>query len=402
MTSPSSSTVGQSIDVEAARQALPVLQQCLYLNAGGIGPSPRPVTDVLVRLAEQVSAEGPDGMAFAREEFTQAQATRERVARFLGAVPLEIAITRSTAEGFNIVGHGLSWAEGDEIIFGGADHPAARAVWTILAQRYGVRPIRVDLREDSPEAMLDDVRRLITPRTKLISVSHVHAENGLRVSGRALADLAHAHGARLMLDGCQAVGQFPVDVHALDCDYYAAGAYKWLLGPFGTGFLYVRHALIDELRPSWVGAGGTLSFDPETATWEPMPGAQRFEFGARYWPLVPAMGAAIDFVSAVGLDAIAARSEALVDRLCRQIETVPRLVNFTPVRPDMRTGTVAVAIDGMPGTELVDRLRSRGMRLRVNKGPDGITGARLCLAFFLRDEEVDAVGAALREIAAGG
>src|SRR5581483_640041 len=98
------------------------------------------------------------------------------------------------------------------------------------------------------------------------------------VPAPAIADVAHQHGARVILDGCQAVGQFPIDVAQLGCDYYAAGAYKWLLGPFGTGFLWVRRDLLAELEPSWVGAGGTVSFDPESGDWQPLPSAERFEF----------------------------------------------------------------------------------------------------------------------------
>ena len=388
------------MNLAAIREQIPALKSCTYLNAGGIGPSPKPVTDVLVRLALQVSEEGPDGMAFSREEFTRARATREKVARFLGADPDEVSLVRCTAEGFDVVGHGLRWQPGDEVIFGGEDHPAARAIWAILARRHGIRPVRLSLRDDGPEAILDDVRRLITPRTRLISVSHVTSENGLKVPARELAELAHAHGARLILDGCQAVGQFPIDVHEIGCDYYAAGAYKWLLGPFGTGFLWVRRELLSELEPSWVGAGGAVRFDPETAAWEPLPSGQKFEFGARYWPVVPAMGAAIDFVSGVGLEAIAARSRALVSRMCERLAGRPGVIEFAPRCESLRTGMVGAAVEGVEGRELAERLRARGIHLRANRGPNGVTGVRLCLAFFVSEEEVDSTADAIAELAA--
>jgi cysteine desulfurase/selenocysteine lyase len=259
--------------------------------------------------------------------------------------------------------------------------------------------VRVDLRDDSPEAIVDDVRRLITPRTRLISVSHVTSENGLKVPARALADLAHAHGAYLILDGCQAVGQFPIDVRALDCDFYAAGAYKWLLAPYGTGFLWTRPELLPKLEPSWVGAGGTISFDPETAAWEPLPDARRFEFGARYWPLVPALGAAIDFVSGVGLANVQARSAELVTRMCARLHGLPGVIEFAPRCQSLRTGMVGVAVEGMEGKDLAERLRARGIHLRANRGPNGLTGVRLCLAFFVTEDEVDFTAETIGEIA---
>ncbi len=388
------------MDVHAIREYIPALQNCIYLNAGGIGPSPKPVTDTLIRLAQQISEDGPDGMAFSREEFTCAKETRAKIAHFLGVDADEISLLRSTAEGFDIVGHGLRWEPGDEVIFGGGDHPAARAIWAILARRQGIHPIRLDLRDDSPEAILEDARRLITSRTRLISLSHVTSENGLRVPARELADLAHAHGAYLMLDGCQAVGQFPIDLRELGCDFYAAGAYKWLLGPFGTGFLWVRRDLLPSVEPSWVGAGGTISFDPETGAWEPLPTGQKFEFGARYWPVVPAMGAAIDFVSGVGLDAIAARSRALVTRMCERLSGQPGVIEFAPRCAALRTGMVGAAVRGMEGKELAARLQARGIHLRANRGPHGLTGVRLCLAFFVTEDEVDRAADAIAEIAA--
>jgi len=174
----------QLVDVTALRAQIPALKAGIYLNAGGIGPSPLPVTNTLIRLAQQVSEEGPDGMAFSREDFTGARETRGKIARLLGGDDDEVTIVRNTAEGFDIVGHGLRWRAGDEVIFGGGDHPAARAIWAILAQRHGVRPVRLELPDAGPEAILDAVRGRISPRTRLISLSHVNSENGLRAPAR--------------------------------------------------------------------------------------------------------------------------------------------------------------------------------------------------------------------------
>ena len=203
-----------------------------------------------------------------------------------------------------------SWQPDDEVIYGAGDHPQLGAIWTILARRHGIRPVAWNVPDDEPEAILDSVRQLITPRTKLISVSHVNSENGLRVPARELAEIAHASGARLILDGCQAVGQFPIDVRDLGCDFYAAGAYKWLLGPFGTGFLWTRSELLPSVEPSWVGAGGDVRFDPQKAEGESLPRPRDSSSARATGRVVPAMGAAIDFVSGVGLEAVAERSDS--------------------------------------------------------------------------------------------
>jgi selenocysteine lyase/cysteine desulfurase len=357
------------------------------------------VADELIELARHVRDQGPDDMAFHREAFTKVEETRAKVARFIGADPDEVTLTRSTAEGFDIVGFGLDWREGDEVIFGEGDHPAARAIWTILARRHGIRPVRLELRDAAPEAILDDVQRLITPRTRLISLSHVTSENGLRIPARPIAELAHARGVRVILDGCQAVGQFPIDVRDLGCDYYAAGAYKWLLGPYGTGLFWTRKELQAELEPSWVGAGGSVDFDPESGSWEPLPNGQKFEFGARYYPLYPALGAAIDLVSSVGLNEIQARSRSLVERMRERLVGRPGVIEFAPRCPELRTGMVGAAVEGLSGSELADHLHARGFQLRANSGPGKITGVRLCLAFFVTEAEVDRAADAIIEIA---
>ena len=388
------------MNISAIREQIPSLKGRVYLNAGGIGPNPRAVSDTLIRLATQVAEEGPDGMAFSREEFTRARETRGKIARFLGAADEEVTLARCTAEGFDMVGHGLAWQPGDEVIYGTGDHPAARAIWAVLARRHGIQPVPWDVPDAESEEIIASLQLLLTPRTRLVSVSHVNSENGLRVPARELADLVHAQGARLMLDGCQAVGQFPIDIRALGCDFYAAGAYKWLLAPFGTGWLWTRRELLPELEPSWVGAGGAIRFDPSRAEWESLPTGEKFEFGARYWPLVPAMGAAIDFVAGVGLDAIAARSRQLVERMCDRLAGRPGVIEFAPRAQSLRTGMVGAAIEGMAGRDLTDRLRERGMHLRPNRGPNGVTGVRLCLAFFVTEEEVDFTADTIAEIAA--
>jgi selenocysteine lyase/cysteine desulfurase len=389
------------VDLAAIRAEIPALATTTYLNAAGIGPSPRVVADTIVRLYRQIEVESPDSMAFAREEFTGAEATRARVASHWRVDADEVALLRSTAEGFNLVGHGLRWRAGDEIVSAIQDHPAARSIWTVLARRYDLVVRHVDVRPDLDRAgVLAAVEAAMSPRTRLVSISHVMAENGALVPAAELCALAHAQGAAVFLDGTQAVGQAPFDLRAIGVDYYAAGFYKWALGPFGTGALYVRADRLAEVDQVLVGAGGHSEFAHATAEWVPYQSARKFEFGARHWPLYPAMAAGLGFIEEVGLEAIRARSAALVDRLRAELRGVPGTIDFTPDDPALRTGIVAAAVEGMAGADLRDRLRAQGFLLRANRGPDGITGVRICCAFFNSEEEIERVAAALRTIAA--
>jgi len=234
----------------------------------------------------------------------------------------------------------------------------------------------------------------------MISISHVMAENGTLLPAAELCRWAHARGAEVFLDGTQAVGQRAFDLRAIGVDYYAAGFYKWALGPFGTGALYVRRDRLAGVGQALVGAGGHSEFRHATAEWVPYEDARKFEFGARHWPLYPAMAAGIGFLEEVGLDAVEARSRQLVDQLRADLRGAPGVIDFTPDDASLRTGIVAAAVAGLPGTELRDRLREQGFLLRANRGPDGLTGVRICCAFFNSEEEIARVGAAVRAIAA--
>lgn len=388
------------MNLSAVRAEIPALASTTYLNAAGIGPSPRPVTDTILRLYGQIAADGPDILAFHHEEFTGAERTRARVAAHWGVSADEVALLRSTAEGFNLVGHGLRWREGDEIVSCVQDHPAARAIWTVLADRHGLTIRHVDLHHDRPaEAILSDLGAAINARTRLVSISHVTAENGLLVPAREICELAHRHGAAVFLDGTQAVGQAAFDLRAIGVDYYAAGFYKWALGPYGTGAMYVRADRLPEVDQVLVGAGGQRSFDAATARWEPEPSARKFEFGARHWPLYPAMAAAIEFIEGVGMVELRRRSDGLVDQLRSELRGTPGVIDFTPTDPALRTGIVAVAVDGVPGAELRDRLRAEGLMLRANRGPDGVSGVRICCAFFNSEEEMTRAAGEVRKAA---
>ncbi|MBM4418826.1 MAG: aminotransferase class V-fold PLP-dependent enzyme [Chloroflexi bacterium] len=388
------------MNIDAIRQEIPALATCTYLNTAGIGPSPRAVTDTIVSLYRQVEAESPDLMARHLEEFTRMDETRRAVAAHWLVDPDEVALLRSTAEGFNLIGHGLRFRPGDEIISCVQDHPAARAIWTVMARRYGVIVRHFDLHHDRDAgAVLEDLQSQVSARTRLISVSHVTSENGFKVPVRELADLAHSVGARLILDGTQAVGQDRYPLAQMGVDFYVAGFYKWALGPFGTGAMYVRRERLGEIEPALVGAGGTARFDAATAAFEPDPTSRRFEFGARPYPLYPAMAAGLAFVDRAPLAEIAERSLGLADRLRQQVAGEPGVIDFTPVHRSLRTGMVGLAVRGMPGAELCNRLRADGFIMRDNRGPAGIGGVRVCCAFFNTEAEMDRLASAVRSVA---
>lgn len=172
------------------------------------------------------------------------------------------------------------------------------------------------------------------------------------------------------------------------------------LAPFTT-FLFATLSLLPPAEPSWGGAGKAVRLDPAAGQWEAAPPGERSEFGARYWPLVRALGAAVDFVDAAGPARILARSRQHVERTVGRLRGQAGVVDLTPSCVRARTGTVGGAAGGRTGTELAERLRAAGVHVRANEGPGGVTGVRLCLAFFTTDAEVDSTADIIAGIARG-
>ena len=171
-----------------------------------------------------------------------------KIADFFGADSTEIALTMSTGDGFGMVLGGLRWEPGDEVLITSEEHPVPLQSVQGLADREGAVIKEVELDHDK-DVILERVELAITPRTRLICFSHVTTDSGTLLPAEEISALARARGILTLWDGCQAVGQLPVDLHSMGCDFYATNCYKWLLAPIGTGFLYVRRDAQQALKP---------------------------------------------------------------------------------------------------------------------------------------------------------
>jgi selenocysteine lyase/cysteine desulfurase len=386
------------MDVAAIREEIPALARTIYLNTGGTGPSPRRVTDAVVEAYRFLEEHGPDAGPVRTRVHEQAEAARHRLAAFVGADPGELAFTRSVSEGINLVAWGLRWAPGDEVIVTDQEHPTGLLPWYTLRDRLGVVVRTLPLGPDA-DGLLDRLRALLTPRTRLLALSHVTAENGLRLPAGEIAALARAAGVRVLFDGAQALGQFPVDLHALGADFYAATGHKWLLAGYGVGFFYVRRALLDEVAVSWTGAGATEHLDRETGRLRWRDGARRFEFGNRLWPSYVGYGVAVETLQAIGPDRIAARSTGLAAALKRELATIPGVDVLSPDDPARSTGIVCFRVAGHTGEEVA---RSLWERTRiVCRAAFGGSAIRISVAFFTTEDELAALRAAVGDLARG-
>jgi L-cysteine/cystine lyase len=257
------------MDLSAVRAELPVLERYAYLNAGTNGPLPRRTIDAMTASLRRDLEEGRSSRPYFEAMLARREEIRGALAGVLGARPEEIALTNSTTESCNVVLNGLRIGEGDEVVTTDSEHPGLFGGLVASGCDLQVVPVR-DLPVADVGAALDDA---IGPRTRLIALSHVSWLTGAVFPVSELQN----RGVPVLLDGAQAAGAFPVDVHGLQCDFYTVSAQKWLLGPEVTGALYVRPDRVEELRmamPSYA------SWDFEEGyTYKVRPGAARFDPG---------------------------------------------------------------------------------------------------------------------------
>ncbi|HWW64516.1 MAG TPA: cysteine desulfurase [Sphingomonadaceae bacterium] len=315
-----------------------------YLDTAATAQKPTPVIDAIAKAYGETYATVHRGVYARSADMTIAyEAARARVARFIGAATAdEIVFVRGATEGINLVaqtwGQGLK--AGDRILLSTLEHHSNIVPWQLLRDRIGVA---IDVAPLTPDGRidLDAAEAMLTPAHKLVALAHVSNVLGSILDVRRAADLAHGVGAKLLVDGCQAVPRLPVDVTALDCDFYVFSGHK-LYGPTGIGVLWARGELLDAMPP-WQGGGSMIDrVTFERTTYAPPPG--RFEAGTPH--IVGALGlhAAIDYVDALGLSAIHAHETALVDRTR---EALSALNSVTLFGPEESAGIVSFAIEGV-------------------------------------------------------
>ena len=302
---------------------------------------------------------------------------RRKAALLLGCNNNELSITRNTTEAMNAVAEGLHLKAGDRVLTTDQEHPGGLAGWRYLARHRGVIVDQVALpvpRADNNRIISRFAERM-RPKTKVISISHVTYTTGFRLPVKALADLAHNHGALLIVDGAQAPGVLKVDVKSLDCDAYATSGHKWMLGPKGTGLLYIHERVADRIRPLMLQDG---------------PGAYTASTGTRNLPAIIGLGAAIDLLDAIGAERIESRAMALRARLLEGLNSIGRIAIVSPTQHEqssaLATFTLPEAVDHRRfARTLSDRHR---ITTRLVTTPT-VKGIRISTHLYNNEQDID-------------
>lgn len=316
---------------ELVRQYFYLKPDLLYFNTGGLGPSPRMVVDTLINKTMELEERGETGHQCVEK-------VNEMAANFLGADAEEIAVTRNTTEGMNIIARGLPLKKGDEVILSTHEHPGGSIPWLHLKNDIGIM-IKLFESGNTQQENVEIIKKQITKKTRVISISHIPCTTGLVFPVKEISNICKNNKIFYVLDGAHPPGMIPVNLHDIGCDFYALSGHKWLLGPKGTGILYIRKEMFNHWKPTYVGAySGTDDF--ENLNFEPSATAACVEYGTRNTAVILALGAAIDFMQTIGIKQIAERGKKMADYFRSELKKIPNLVKIQTPEEDLSNASI--------------------------------------------------------------
>lgn len=378
------------------RQELPATTGCVYLNTGTCGPLPRRSAAAMQAALERELVHG----RIDSEDLVRLLATagdlRARFAAVLGADAEEMALTHHATEGMNIGTWGLSWRQGDELVTTSLEHEGGLLPAYMAARRLGLTVRVVDVGLGDAD-VVDRFEQAITPRTRLLSISHVSFMNGVQFPLAEIIAMAHRNSVLVLVDGAQSVGAIPLDVHALKADLYAVPGQKWLCGPEGMGALYVRKDLWGEVLPTWAGFLSVYPGMQYDLTGEFMlsPDARRYEVGSVFRPGLYGMQASMRWLEEeVGWEWAFSRIGALAQEATGLLAELPGVRILTPGAP---AGLVSFVVEGQDPEMLVNTLAARPLPIRI-RWIKFLRCLRISTGFYNTSEDLLALHDALSEV----
>jgi selenocysteine lyase/cysteine desulfurase len=367
-----------------------ICEGLVMLNAANLCPSPYPVQQMVFRLTRDIDS---DPSSINRKKFSDLrEKTRTALADYLGASPEEIAITRNTSEGNNMIINGLTFKAGDEVVIWDENHPTANIAWDVRAERYGFAVKRVKVPEifESVADLIKPFQAAITKRTRLMCFSHVSNLSGIALPAKEICRIAHERGVITHIDGAQTFGSQVVNLHDIGCDFYTGSSHKWFIGPKEVGILYVRKERIEGLWPTIVGVGYPGAIKK---------GAQKFEtLGQRDNSRIAAMCKTVEFHNTIGKARIEARIRTLSSAFKRElIKRIPRVKFHTPLDPELSLGVAVFTPPGIDLSKALDTLyHDHNIGCAVFGGD--LAGIRMCPHIYNTREEMDKAVYALMKL----
>lgn len=362
-------------NISDIRRSFPVTRSKIFLNHAAYSPLPQPVVDVMREYNDELSRYEIDE--------TKYNLGKEAFAELVGGKEEEIALVQNTSTGLNIVANMLDYPEDSNIVTTDLEYPSAVYPW--LKRRLGVEVRYVENVEG--KILLEDVEKNVDDQTVAITISHVEYANGFRHDLKSIAQIAHEHNTFLVVDAIQSLGVIPTDVNKEGVDFLTASCYKWLLGPAGTGYLYVRKELIERFEPPFIGWASVKPEVFETIRfWEIRQlhlstTASRYEIGSPSFVGFIGAAAAIKLLLAVGIEKIQRQIFKLTEFLMDSIEDLGFQLT-TPREPQYRSGIVHFLVD--KPEEKADRLKAKNIVISARSN-----GLRVSPHFYNTEEDIE-------------
>ena len=398
-------------DIQKIREDFPILSRTvygkplIYLDNGATTQKPKCVVDAIVDEYYSVNANVHRGVHFLSQQATNLhEASRETVRKFINARSTsEIIFTRGTTESINLVASSFTDAfmkEGDEVIVSVMEHHSNIVSWQIQALRKGI-VLKVIPMNDRGELLIDEYEKLFSPRTKLVSVAHVSNVLGTINPVKQIAAIAHAHNVPVLIDGAQGIPHMKVDVQDIDADFYVFSAHK-IYGPTGIGVLYGKEDLLDKMPPYQGGGEMIKNVSFEGTTFNELP--FKFEAGTPDYVGSTAMAKALDYVSAIGIDNIAAHEHELTVYAMQRMKEIPGMRIFGEA--EHKGGVISFLVGDIHHFDMGTLLDRLGMAVRTGHHCAeplmrrlGIEGTvRASFGLYNTKEEVDALVAGIERV----
>lgn len=398
-------------DVQKIREDFPILSRkvynkpLIYLDNGATTQKPRVVVESITDEYYSVNANVHRGVHFLSQQATNLhEASRETVRKFINARSTsEIVFTRGTTESINLVASTFvdsQMKEGDEVIVSVMEHHSNIVSWQLQAARKGI-VLKVIPMNDRGELLLDEYEKLFSPRTRLVSVAHVSNVLGTINPVKEMIATAHAHGVPVLIDGAQSIPHMPIDVQDLDADFYVFSGHK-VYGPTGIGVLYGKEAWLDKLPPYQGGGEMIKNVSFEHTTFNELP--FKFEAGTPDYIGSTALAKALDYVSAIGMDKIAAYEHELTVYVMNRLKEIPGMRIFGEA--EHKGGVISFLVGNIHHFDMGTLLDRLGIAVRTGHHCAeplmhrmGIEGTvRASLGLYNTKEEIDALVAGIERV----
>lgn len=337
----------------------PVSDHSLYFNNGTMGPSPKPVIDAFVQKINFVDRSGNYG---------DTDLSRKKIAEFIGAAPSEISLTHNTTEGINIICWGLPLKKGDEILLSDHEHVGGALPWLNRAKIDKLKVEVFRLGKDAAQT-ITNIKKKVTNKTRVIAVPHITCTTGQLQPIKDLNIWAKSLNITLVVDGAHGMGLMPLNMKELGIDYYVSCCHKWLCAPKGTGFIYVKQSVLDNIQAKFVGAGSdtgwNVNFLPYPSIKGYAPTAHRYDYGTQNTSLWAGVNAAIDYFNKIGMDFIYQRNKELTAYFMDRLKENKKFTILTPTNSDDYLGMVSFKHSSKSYTDINTIAAKEKIRLRV-------------------------------------